>query len=125
MSLETGPVINKGYFDVPICNEFSNKEQPRIVRVADEFNLNKIIQNTINNNKNEYTIYEYPTRPSASLYYETDNASSSYYNKDYINKYYDVEQFTNQENIENSTKRRFFFILLLIIILSFILFCCK
>jgi hypothetical protein len=125
MSLETGPVVNNGYFDVPICDEYSNKEQPRTVHVADEFNLNKVIQNTINNNKEEYTIYEYPTRPSRSLYYETDSSSASYYNPEYVNKYYNVEQFTNQEEKSSKTKQRIFFILLLIIILSFILFCCK
>jgi ATP-dependent Zn protease len=125
MSLETGPVVDKGYFDVPICNEYSNKEPPKTVSVADEFNLNNIIQNTINNNKQEYTIYEYPTRPSRSLYYETDKASSSYYNQDYVNKYYNVEQFTNHEDKSIDVKRRFFFILLLIIILCFVLFCYK
>jgi hypothetical protein len=125
MSLETGPVVDKGYFDVPICNEYSNKPQPRTVNTADEFDLNKIIQNTINNNKNEYIVKEYPTRPSRSLYYETDKASSNYYNPEYVNTYYNVEQFTNQEDKSNDTKHRFVFIILLIIILSFILFCYK
>jgi hypothetical protein len=125
MSLGSAPVVDNGYFDVPICNEYSNKSQPRIVHVADEFNLNKTIQNTINNNKEEYIVYEYPTRPSRSLYYETDKASASYYNPDYVNKYYNAEPFTNQENNLDDKKHRFFFILLVIIILSFILFCYK
>ena len=125
MSLETGPVIDNGYFDVPICDKYSNTDQPRTVHVADEFKLNKIIQNTINNNKEEYIVYEYPTRPSASLYYETDKASSSYYNNDDMNKYYNVEQFANENINSVNVKHRIAFILLLIIILCFILFCCK
>jgi ATP-dependent Zn protease len=128
MSLEkigSAPVTDVGYFDVPICDEYSNTNQPRTVYLADEFQLNDTIQKTINNNKAKYVVKEYPTRPSASLYYETNKASSSYYNPNYINKYYNVEQFSNQEKKSEDTKHKFFFILLLIIILGFILFCCK
>lgn len=115
-------VVNPGYFDVPICDKYSNKPQPRILTVDTEFDVNKNIRKIINNNKGEYLVNQIPTIPSASLYYETDDASSSYYNPKYINKFYNVtETFDNQEN----SKYKFFIIILLIIIVLFILYCCK
>jgi hypothetical protein len=117
-------VVDKGYFDVPIYDKYSNKEIPRSINYADEFDVNKKINLKINSNKDEYIVKQYPTRPSASLYYETDNASSNYYNPNYQYRYYDsIEQFDNINN--NDNKNKIFFFILLILILCFFIFCCK
>jgi len=122
---EGAGVINNGYFDVPICDEYSNKPEARDKRYVDEFNMNKILRNVLNNNKDEYIVHQYPTRPSSSLYFETDNAGSSYYNPNYINKYYNtLEQFSNK-GYETTNKQKHFIWILIIFVLLFILFCCK
>jgi hypothetical protein len=119
------PVVNPGYFDIPICNEFSNKPEKRTINFDTNFDLNKNIRKTINNNKEEYLINQTPTLPSASLYYETDNSLSSYYNPNYVNRYYNVvENFANEDNNEKD-KQKFFFVLLLIVFLLFVMFCCR
>ncbi len=128
MSLEkigNAPVTNNGYFDVPICNEYSNVNQPRTIKNTNEFSLNNTIANTLNDNKQEYIVKQIPTRPSMHMLYQTD-MSNSYYNKNYVNRYYDVEQFTNRETHEYMNNMYYIhIIILLIIILGFILFCNK
>lgn len=79
--LSGSPIQNKGYYDVPICNEYSNKEI-RDKRVnTNEYELNKLINVNINNNKNNYVVYQDPTIPSPSLYLESDQSMSGYYHK--------------------------------------------
>jgi len=118
-------VVNPGYFDVPKCDEYSNKPEPRIKKLVNEYDVNKIIRNTLNTNNNEYTVYEYPTRPSASLTYETDDALSSYYNPNYVNRYYNaIEQFGNMDNNSDNGNKKGFFILMVLLII-FIIYCCK
>ncbi len=126
MSLEkigNSPFTNIGYFDVPICDDYSNPNQPRVIKTSDQYDLNNTIMNTVNNNKEEYIVTQYPVRPEASLYYQS-NVSNSYYDKNYVNKYYNVEDFSNREMTDNK-KNNFFFILLVLLILGFILFCYK
>jgi hypothetical protein len=80
MSLESAPVINKGYYDVPICNQYSNvelRQDPPVV--INEYQLNKLIQNTVNNNMGRYIVNQDPTNPSPSLYQESDYSQSGYY----------------------------------------------
>jgi hypothetical protein len=118
-------VVNNGYYDVPICDKYSNKEQPRTIKYTDEYNVNQKINLNINNNKEEYIVDGIPTYPSASLYYETDKPSSSYYNSKYVNTYYNaIEQFDNN-NQNNNNKTKIFVILLIIFILCFFLFASK
>ena len=133
---------NKGYYDVPINNEYSNKTVRDAPIIANEYNLNKIINTTINDNKAVYTSFQDPTIPSPSLYTESDQSMSGYYNKDpmslsyevpivpkkdskvynYINSDYyppfGIEKFSNQ----NSTNLCTYIIILLIIITVFIFF---
>ena len=119
------PVVNPGYFDVPICDKYSNQPDVRDVMFKTEFDINKSIRKTINNNKDEYIVYQVPTRPSASLTYETDEASSSYYNPTYVNRYYNaLEQFSNKEDINNE-KHHFFILILLIFIIIFLIYSIK
>jgi hypothetical protein len=133
---------NKGYYDVPINNEYSNKTVRDEPIIANEYNLNKIINTTINDNKAIYTIFQDPTIPSPSLYTESDQSMAGYYNKDPMNLSYEVpivpkkdskmynyinsdyyppfgiENFSNQ----NSSNLCTYIIILLIIISVFIFF---
>jgi len=133
---------NKGYYDVPINNEYSNKTVRDAPIIANEYNLNKIINTTINDNKAVYTSFQDPTIPSPSLYTETDQSMAGYYNKDPMNLSYEVpivpkkdskmynyinsdyyppfgiENFSNQ----NSSNLCTYIIILLIIISVFIFF---
>lgn len=133
---------NKGYYDVPINNEYSNKTVRDAPIIANEYNLNKIINTTINDNKAVYTSFQDPTIPSPSLYTESDQSMSGYYNKDPMNLSYEVpivqkkdskiynyinsdyyppfgiESFSNQ----NSSNLCTYIIILLIIIGVFIFF---
>lgn len=133
---------NKGYYDVPINNEYSNKTVRDAPIIANEYNLNKIINTTINDNKAVYTSFQDPTIPSPSLYTESDQSMAGYYNKDPMNLSYEVpivpkkdskiynyinsdyyppfgiETFSNQ----NSSNLCTYIIILLIIISVFIFF---
>lgn len=80
MSLQSAPVINKGFYDVPICNQFSNVElRENPPRKTNEYQLNMDIRNTLNNNKLHYIITQDPTLPSPSLMYQSDYPQSGYY----------------------------------------------
>ncbi len=108
-------VVNKGYFDVPICNQYSNKDVNRNKYQVDQYLLNRQIQNTLNSNHDEYIVDNYPNVPSPSLYTESDIPKSRYYNKDYIIHY-------PNEHFENESNGRHIWGLLLIIFIAFILF---
>ena len=82
-SLETGPVVNNGYYDVPICNQFSNKEIRDKPTVLNQYNLNRDIGVTMNDNMGNYNVINDVTIPSGSLMYESDYPQSGYY---YSNK---------------------------------------
>lgn len=74
------PIVNQGYYDVPICNQYSNKENRDKPIFIDDYNLNKKINVTINDNNAEYIVNQEPTRPLKSLYIESDKQSTKYYN---------------------------------------------
>lgn len=82
-SLETASIINKGFYDIPICNQFSNKEIRDKPTVLNQYNLNRDIGVTMNDNMGNYIVYQDPTTPSGSLIYESDYPQSGYY---YTNK---------------------------------------
>jgi len=81
-SLETAPVLNKGFYDIPICNQFSNKEIRDKPSVLNQYNLNRDIGVTMNNNMSNYIVYNDVTVPSGSLSYEVDYPQSGYYYTD-------------------------------------------
>lgn len=74
------PIMNNGYYDVPINNQYSNHEFPRNSQTSmNTYQVNRNINRTVNNNKGNYVVYNEPTIPSPSLYYETDQSMSGYY----------------------------------------------
>jgi len=77
--LESAPVVNYGYYDVPINNEFSNKEYRSPPVDVNEYDVNQVINVTNNNNSGEYIVAQNPVRPSPSLYIESDT-TAAYYN---------------------------------------------
>lgn len=79
----------KGYYDVPICNEYSNVEIRDKPFDVNEYQLNQLVNLSINNNKNNFNVYQDPTYPSPSLYLETDQSMSGYYHKDPLNLAFD------------------------------------
>jgi hypothetical protein len=94
---EYAPVVNKGYYDVPIHNEFSNTETRDSVQYMDQYRFNKDINTTINDNDMNIRVQSHPTVPSNSLYFETDQSMSPYYQRRLIKKKeYDIEQFSNE-----------------------------
>ena len=111
-------VVNIGYFDVPICNEFSNKPQPRDTVITDTYKLNNKIANTVNNNIYEYIVYQNPTYPSPNLLIESDVDYKEYY-KDKHNKH-PIEKFANSNN--EPKKKNFLMVFILVILLCSIIF---
>jgi hypothetical protein len=76
------PVVNQGYYDVPICNQYSNKEVRHKPIPVNEYALNSDINLTINDNMGQYVVYQDPTVPSPSLYLEMDAPMAGYYYQD-------------------------------------------
>lgn len=137
------PYNNNGYFDVPICNEYSNKEVRDEPTKINNFALNRTINNTLNNNQSNYIVYQDPNIPSPSLYLESDVPMSGYYYKNpmdmafdgtvpipkkadsKINNYinsdlyppFGIESFKNDNY--NRTKSQFVFLSILFIIIFF------
>lgn len=74
------PIMNNGYYDVPIHNQYSNKPYPRDnISNVNDYNFNQKIAVTMNDNKENYRYNQRPTVPSTSLYYESSNQPSGYY----------------------------------------------
>ena len=72
--------MNNGYYDVPINNQYSNKAFPRNNQTSmNTYQVNRNINTTMNNNQGNYVVYNEPTIPSPSLYLETDQSMSGYY----------------------------------------------
>lgn len=119
-------VVNNGYFDIPICNEYSNKTQQRDVVISDTYKLNNKIANTVNNNIYEYTVYQHPTYPSPDLLIESDVNYKEYYknkpNKPNKPNKHSIEKFDN--NYEPK-KKNFLMIFVLIILLCSLIFFSK
>lgn len=91
MSLETGPVINTGYYDVPICNKYSNEDDHSSPTYVDGTNLNTHIQLVMNNNKNAYLVNENPTQPSESLFVSNKNNNNVFYEN--------ISKYENKDNV--------------------------
>lgn len=136
------PVNNKGYYDVPISNEYSNKEIRDSPLDTNEFQLNKLVNLRVNDNKSNYIVYQDPPIPSPSLYLETDQAMSGYYHKNPMKlaydgsvpivekKYSSVYNYINSddyppfgiESFDNKKQNIGKFIILIVIIIFFIFF---
>ena len=89
-------VVNKGYYDIPINNQYSNKELPRNrEQIINESNFNKIINNKMNNNKQNYIL-----EPSNMGVYQ-DPSSLSFDSKiPLLKKKEQVCNYVNNQNIE-------------------------
>ena len=83
LSYQSSGINNKGYFDVPICNSLSNKEYRDKSQDIGQYELNQKINLTVNDNNADYTVYQKPTHPSSSLYIESDEPASPYYQQSY------------------------------------------
>jgi hypothetical protein len=83
ISYQGASVNNPGYFDVPICNSLSNREYRDPSQNIGQYELNQHINQTINDNNSAYTVYQRPTRPSQSLYIESDEPASPYYQQSF------------------------------------------
>lgn len=83
MSYQGASVTDPGYFDVPICNSLSNREYREPSQNIGQYEINQHINQTINDNNSAYTVYQVPTRPSQSLYIESDVPASPYYQQSF------------------------------------------
>jgi hypothetical protein len=106
--LESAPVVNYGYYDVPIHNEFSNKEYRSPPVDVNEYDVNQVINVTNNNNSGEYIVAQNPVRPAPSLYIESDS-TAAYYSPQNNPKFslkkkemdYKYENFTGNSALDN------------------------
>jgi hypothetical protein len=105
------PVSNLGYYDVPICNEFSNVDKRDKAIITNEYALNRDINNTINDNHAQYKVYQDPTIPSPSLDLECDRPFAGYYYKDPLSLAYadatpliKKKEYSTEYNYINSDK---------------------
>jgi hypothetical protein len=140
------PIKNQGYYDVPIYNEYSNKDIRDSAKKTNNYLLNRQINLTLNNNKENYIVYQDPVVPSPSLFLETDAPMSGYYYKDPMSKAFDgtvpipnkkdskvynyinsdlnppfgIESFKNDRAIKN--KSQFLCLLILLIVILFYFF---
>jgi len=76
------PYVNNGYFDVPVCNQYSNQNSASNPIKVNKYNVNNKIYNTVNNNHDSYELdSDEPSliQPSRSLYTESDTQTSGYY----------------------------------------------
>jgi hypothetical protein len=72
------PVVNPGYYDVPIHNQYSNPVRGGHERRVSNYNFNTIVGDTINDNDDNYEVSAMPTTPSPSLYVEQNAPMSGY-----------------------------------------------
>ena len=138
-------IKNNYYNDIPIENQYSNKEIRDKPIITNEYELNKDINLRINDNNRIYSVYQRPTIPSTSLYLESDESMSGYYHKNpmtlsyenpivnikdskkynYINSDQDpslsIEKF-DSINIKKKEKQTFFIFLVIFIFIFYLFF---
>ena len=94
----SAPVVNPGYFDVPIENRYSNPiREGNQVKVSN-YQFNTTVGDTINDNDNNYEVYQTPTKPSPSLYIEQNAPMSGFEYGNNIADYKSVEIEKNKFN---------------------------
>lgn len=102
------PIVNNGYYDIPINNQYSNKPFPRDnIMNANDYNFNQNINLTVNDGKQNYMYNQNSTTPSSQLNYYDANFLSSDSRTPLLKRKeqtYNVnESFTNQYNNYNET----------------------
>ena len=86
----SSPVVNPGYYDVPIYNQYSNPIRGGNEKKISNYQFNTTVGNTINNNNDNYEVYETPTTPSPSLYIEQNSPMSGFQYGNNIGMYNNV-----------------------------------
>jgi len=81
------PVINPGYYDVPIQNKYSNSQRNGPYKKMTNYQFNGQVANQLNNNNENYEIYQSQSFPSPSLFIEQDKSMSGYGYTDNSNQY--------------------------------------
>lgn len=94
----SAPVVNPGYYDVPIQNQYSNPVRQGNEIKLGNYALNTTIGNTINSNDDNYIVYSPPTKASPSLYIEQDAPMSGYEYGNDVSKYIPAMNETNKFN---------------------------
>ena len=94
----SAPVVNPGYYDVPIQNQYSNPVRQGNEIKLSNYALNTTIGNTINSNDDNYIVYSPPTKASPSLYIEQDAPMSGYEYGNNVSKYIPALNETNKFN---------------------------
>ena len=72
------PVVNPGYYDVPIHNQYSNPVRGGNERRVSNYNFNTVVGDTINDNDDNYEVSAMSTTPSPSLYVEQNAPMAGY-----------------------------------------------
>jgi hypothetical protein len=111
-------VVNKTYFDVPICDKYSNIDYSNTTPKTKYFNtINQQIGRRVNKGNDFYYVDSIPDIPSQSLYKESDNDYSLYYEK-MVNSV--VENFSVEQKFAETTLTFCFIaIFFILIILSY------
>ena len=86
----SSPVVNPGYYDVPIYNQYSNPIRGGNEKKISNYQFNTTVGNTINDNNDNYEVYETPTTPSPSLYIEQNLPMSGFQYGNNISRYNNV-----------------------------------
>ena len=94
----SAPVVNPGFYDVPIQNQYSNPVREGNEIKLSNYALNTTIGNTINSNDDNYIVYSPPTKASPSLYIEQDAPMSGYEYGNNVSKYIPAMNETNKFN---------------------------
>jgi len=88
-------VVNKAYFDVPICDKYSNIDYSNTIPKTKYFNtINQQLGRRVNPGNDFYYVDSMPNIPSSSLYKESNHDYSLYYQKivDSVVENFSVEQ---------------------------------
>ena len=94
----SAPVVNPGYYDVPIQNQYSNPiRQGNEIKLSN-YALNTTIGKTINSNNDNYVVYSPPTKASPSLYIEQDAPMAGYEYGNNVSKYIPAMNETDKFN---------------------------
>ena len=86
----SAPITNNGYYDIPIDNQYSNTDYARN-NASYTRNVNKDLQNKINNNRENYIMLNQKTIPDRTLFYEDNTKKNE-----------DTEYFSNSSNTNYS-----------------------
>ena len=77
MSLGSAEIDNNGYYDVPICDQYSNTEvRDSPINVTDK-RLNENINLIINDNRMQYIVEQPPFRPNTDLFVENNEYNNN------------------------------------------------